>query len=89
MPVPALPEAPLGLPLELDEHRAHLQADAARLEEGQPRVTERAWFSVVDLAVRELEQQVDVGVSDHDGIITSRPPSCSFSPLIDKAPSTV
>ena len=41
-------------------------------------------FSVPMLAVRELQQQVEVGVGDHDGIITSRPPSCSFSPSLTK-----
>ena len=62
-----LAERALGLPLELDEDRAHLQPDAAGLEQGEPRPGERARFAEAQLAVAELEQQVEVGVRDHAG----------------------
>ena len=62
-----LAERALGLPLELDEDRADLQPDAAGLEQRQPRPGERARLAEAQLAVAELEQQVEVGVRDHGG----------------------
>ena len=62
-----LAERALGLPLELDEDRAHLQPDAAGLEQGEPRPGEGARFAEAQLPVAELEQQVEVGVRDHAG----------------------
>ena len=60
-----LPERSLGLALELHEHRADLEPDAARLEQGQPGAREGASLAEAELAVAELEQQVEMGVGDH------------------------
>ena len=62
-----LAERALGLPLELDEDRAHLQPDAAGLEQRKPRARERARLAEAQLAVAELEEQVEMGVRDHAG----------------------
>ena len=62
-----LAQRSLRLALELDEDGADLQADAAGLEQGQPRPGKGASLAVAELAVAELEQQVEVGVRDHGG----------------------
>ena len=54
----------LRLELELDEDRADLQADAAGLEQRQPRLREDVRLAEPVLAVRELQQQVGVGVGE-------------------------
>ena len=60
-----LAEGPLGLAFELDEDRADLQADAAGLEQRQPGAGERALLAEAELAVGELEQEVEMAVRDH------------------------
>ena len=60
-----VPERALRLALELDEDRAHLQADAARLEQRQPRPPEDVLLAEPVLAVRKLQEQIVVGVGDH------------------------
>ena len=87
-----LAERALGLALELDEDRAHLQPDAAGLEQGQPRPGERARLAEAQLAVAELEQQVEVGVRDHAGSLRAsasapvrapRIARCAWPPVVD------
>ena len=60
-----LSKGSLRLPFELDEDGAHLEADVPCLEQRQPGAGERAGFAEAELAVAELEQQVEVGLSDH------------------------
>ena len=59
-----LAQAPLRLELELDEDRADLKADAAGLEQRQPRLREHVRLAEPVLAVRELQQQVGVSVGE-------------------------
>ena len=70
-----LAEGSLRLSLELDEDRADLQPDASGLEQRQPGAAERARLAEAELAVAELEEQVDVGVRDHT-LQSTRPASC-------------
>jgi hypothetical protein len=58
-------EGSLGLPVELDEDRADLKADVSRLEERQPRPCEDIRLAEPLLTVRELHEQVVVGIGDH------------------------
>ena len=62
-----LAQRSLGLALELDEDRADLKADAACLEQRQPGAGKGSSLAVPQLAIAELEQQVEVGVGDHGG----------------------
>jgi hypothetical protein len=67
-----LAQAPFGLQLEIDEDGADLKGDAAGLELRQPRPREDARLAEPVLAVRELEEDVDVGVGDH-AAVSSQP----------------
>jgi hypothetical protein len=58
-------EGSLGLPVELDEDRANLKADVPRFEERQPRLCEDIRLTETLLTVRELHQQIVVGIGDH------------------------
>ena len=51
--------------LQLDEDRAHLEPDAARLEQREPRPGERLALAEAELAVAELEQEIEMRVGDH------------------------
>ena len=62
-----LAQRSLGLTLELDEDRADLEADASRLEQRQPGPGETLPLAEAQLAVAELEQEVEMGVCDHGG----------------------
>ena len=67
-----LPQRALGLHDDVDVHGAHLQPDAALLEEREPGRREHVRLAEPALAVRELEQQVDVRVRDHGATIVVR-----------------
>ena len=68
-----LAERALRLHDEVDVDRAHLEADAALLEQRQPRLREDVRLAEAPLAVRELDQEVDVRVGDHGATIDSSP----------------
>ena len=57
---------------DVDVDGAHLEPDATPLEEREPGRREDAALPEPPLAVRELEQQVDVGVGDHGATIDAR-----------------
>ena len=77
-----LAERPLGLHDEVDVDGAHLQPDAALLEEREPRRREHVGLAEPALAVRELQQQVDVGVRDHGATIDARVDRCPVGTLV-------
>ena len=68
-----LSEGSLWLPFELDEDGADLEPDAACLEQRQPGVRERPSFAEPELAVGEVEEQIEMGVGDHGASVVLRP----------------
>ena len=65
-----LAQRPLGLHGDVDVDRADLEADAALLEQREPRPREDVRLAEPALAVGELHEQVDVGVRDHAATIS-------------------
>jgi hypothetical protein len=57
-------ERSLGLALDVDVDRAGLEGDAAGLEQGEPGAGEDVGLAAVTAAVRQLQQEVRVGVGD-------------------------